>query len=77
MDPLECQSSEPMTNVFIEVNPHKNMSENLKTVVMEQSIDRVQSFCGSTDIKSEESKHRPQPENIAHRGEQWSFFGSD
>ena len=36
--------SEPMTNVFIEVNPHKKMSENLKTIVMEQSIDRVQSF---------------------------------
>ena len=57
--------SEPMTNVVIEVNPHKNMSENLKTVVMEQSIDRVHSFCGSTDIKSEGSKHRPQPKNIA------------
>ena len=25
--------SEPMTNVFIKVNPHKNMSENQKTVV--------------------------------------------
>ena len=32
---------------------------------MEQSIDRVQSFCGSTDIKSEDSKQMPQPKNIA------------
>ena len=63
--------SEPMTNVFIEVNPHKNMSENLKTIVMEQSIDRVQSFCGSTDIMSEESKHRPQPKNIAQARKCW------